>query len=79
MVFLKLLFEVVNIFVGFSNLEEPTKWAIIMALYIIDLSLFLALLILEEDKWETGKKKKEGEDDDNKKAMVEDWFIDFFN
>jgi len=81
MVFFKLLLEIITILASFPSLDDDIKWAIIVALYIIDLSLFFALLILEEDKWENGKKKKdkEEEDSDDKKAMVKDWFIDFFN
>jgi len=78
MVFFKLLLEIITkLEYHFKDWDDINPWTIIL-LYIITLILLVYLLATvwdEEDK----KKDKEEEDSDDKKAMVKDWFIDFFN
>ena len=67
--FFKLWLEVITLVFDFG--DYVYDYRIIISIYIINLILMIYLLATVWDE--------EEDTDDNKKAMVEDWFTDFFN
>ena len=78
MVFFKLLLEIITTLEYHFRDPSDIDPRIIILLYIITSILLVYLLATVWDE-EKKKEDKEEEDSDDKKAMVKDWFIDFFN